>query len=315
MIRPLRSLLAPDAVAALVSGAYDLPVDGAVLLRTLVNDVYRVDTGRGPLVLKIYRRGATGADWEALLADHVAERGVPTVRAVPLTDGTRAGTHDAPEGERTFVLWEWAPGALPGASIGDRVAGDFGWTVAAFHEATDASAEPPPATRRRDLAALGPIVERLRTVLEPDDRELVDLLAAALPDRLGREDLDRGICHGDVSLDNLHVDGDRLVLYDLDLAAQDWRAADLTGVATTPWWPAFLAGYRTVRPFGAADLAALPWLTVRGLITNLHFHLVDKPTFRGTDSIGEGWADRELRALRAAAGRLLGGHRSVPLGG
>ncbi|SNT65584.1 hypothetical protein SAMN05421812_12433 [Asanoa hainanensis] len=70
-----------------------------------------------------------------------------------------------------------------------------------------------------------------------------------------------------------------------------------------------------MRPLGAEDLAALPWFTVRALITNLHFHLVDKPAFRGTDSIGEGWAERELGALRAAAGRLLGGHRSVPLGG
>ncbi|GIF70275.1 hypothetical protein Ais01nite_83100 [Asanoa ishikariensis] len=304
MTRPLRSLLAPDAVAALVTDAYDLPVSRVLLLRTLVNDVYRVDTARGPLVLKLYRHGrdAAGVAWEALLADHVAGRGVPIVRAVPLPDGNRAGTHDAPEGERSYVLWEWAPGALPGLSISEATAGDFGRTVAAFH----AAAEMDTCPRHRDLEALGPIVDQLRDALEPADRALIDLLAAALPDRLGRADLDRGICHGDVSLDNVHVDGGRLVLYDLDLAAMDWRAADLAGVATTPWWPAFLAGYRTVRPFGEADLAALPWLTVRGLLTNLHFHLVDKPTFRGTDSIGEGWAERELVALRAAAGRLLG---------
>ena len=305
MTRPLRSLLAPDAVAALVADAYRLPVTGAVLLRTLVNDVYQVDTARGPLVLKLYRQGRDVAEvsWEAALAAHVAERGVPMVRAVPLADGRLAAVYDAPEGKRALVLWEWAPGSLPGRTVTGRLAGDFGRTVAAFHAAADAGA--PPAPRARDLDAPGPILERLRAAVEPADRELLDLLAAALPDRLGRADLDRGICHGDVSLDNVHADGDRLVLYDLDLAATDWRAADLTGVATTPWWPAFLAGYRTVRPFGDADLAALPWFTVRGLITNLYFHLVDKPTFRGADSIGEGWADRELSALRAAAGQLL----------
>ena len=61
-----------------------------------------------------------------------------------------------------------------------------------------------------------------------------------------------------------------------------------------------------MRPFGDADLAAIPWLSVVDLIGNLHFHLVDKPKLRGVESIGEGWAERELRALRAAAERLLG---------
>ncbi|MEV0719277.1 phosphotransferase [Asanoa sp. NPDC050611] len=301
MISPLRSLLAPADVAAFVAAAYGREVTGATLLRTLVNDVYRVETTHGPLVFKLYRHGrpVTDVAWEARLASHLHDRGVPVVRAVPRRDGDPAGTLTAPEGERACLLWEWAPGALPGAAIDDATATGFGRTVAEFHAAADAGAPPPP--RARDDAPL----DELRAVLTPADRELLDVLAAALPDRIAGAGLDRGICHGDVSLDNVHLDDDRLVLYDLDRTAEDYRAADLTGVATTPWWPAFLAGYRAVRPFGAADLAALPWLTVRDLIANLHFHLVDKPTFRGTDSIGEGWAERELSALRAAAGRLL----------
>ncbi|GAA1847881.1 phosphotransferase [Asanoa iriomotensis] len=304
MISPLRSLLAPADVAALVADAYGLRVDAVALLRTLVNDVYRVETGHGPLVFKLYRHGRDVSEvaWEARLAADLHDRGVPIVRAVPREHGEPAGTLAAPEGERAYLLWEWAPGALPGAAFDDRLAAGFGRTVAAFHAAADAGG-PQPAPVRRGV--LGPVLDDLRAVVEPADRELLDVLAAAFPEKIVAEDLDRGICHGDVSLDNVHLDGGRLVLYDLDRAADDYRAADLTGVATTPWWPAFLAGYRTVRPFGDADLAALPWLTVRDLIANLHFHLVDKPTFRGTDSIGEGWADRELSALRAAAGRLL----------
>ncbi|MDG4824353.1 phosphotransferase [Asanoa sp. WMMD1127] len=296
MGRPLRSLPAPADVQALVVATYDLPASGVTLLRTLVNDVYRIDSAAGPRVLKIYRHGRAHADvaWEARLANHLADGGVPVVRAHPT-----AGTFDAPEGERAYLLWEWAPGALPGARIDDDVAAEFGRTVAALHATADAGGPPPPS-RERDLP-----IAALHGVLEPADRQLLDLLAAALPERIAGAALDRGICHGDVSLDNVHVDGGRLVLYDLDRATVDYRAADLTGVATTPWWPAFLAGYRATRELADADLAALPWLRVRELIANLHFHLVDKPTFRGTDSIGEGWAERELSALRAAAGRLL----------
>ncbi|GIF74384.1 phosphotransferase enzyme family protein [Asanoa siamensis] len=302
MIRPLRSLLAPADVAALVRDAYDRPVTGARLLRTLVNDVYRVETGQGSLVLKLYRHGrsVTEVAWEADLAAHLADRGVPVTRALPLAHGAPVGTLDAPEGERAYLLWEWAPGALPGAALDDRTASTFGRTIATFHTAA-ADAPPPPGRGPHGE----PPLDALRAAVDPADRKLLDLLAAALPERIAAAGLERGICHGDVSLDNVHRDGDRLVLYDLDRAGGDWLAADLTGVATTPWWPAFLAGYRDVRPFGATAVAALPWLTVRNLLANLRFHLVDKPTFRGTDSIGEGWADRELAALRAAAGRLL----------
>jgi Ser/Thr protein kinase RdoA (MazF antagonist) len=118
-------------------------------------------------------------------------------------------------------------------------------------------------------------------------------------------DLEYGICHGDVSSDNLHVDGERIVFYDLDRAGCGPRISDLTGVSSTPGWPGFVDGYRSVRKL--ADLGALPWLDVLAKLENLHFHLIDKPAFRRTGSIGAGWAARELDALRAAAGPLMAG--------
>ena len=57
--------------------------------------------------------------------------------------------------------------------------------------------------------------------------------------------------------------------------------------------------------FGDADLAAVPWLGAVDLVGNLHFHLVDKPRLRGTESWQEGWLDRTLAALRSSAATLL----------
>ncbi|TDD21470.1 hypothetical protein E1218_20860 [Kribbella turkmenica] len=108
-----------------------------------------------------------------------------------------------------------------------------------------------------------------------------------------------------MSLDNLLVTGDGLALYDFDLAGPGFRAADFTGVATTPYWEDFAAGYRTRLPITADDEAAVPYLVIAARIANLCFHLVDKPRFRGTESRTEGWADRELAALKKAAGQLL----------
>jgi Ser/Thr protein kinase RdoA (MazF antagonist) len=227
MFPALRSIVDPVALAALAAREYGLDVTGCVLLRSLVNDVYRLETPAGPRVLKLYRAGHGSAGWEVALAAYV---GAGVAQGVPLKDGRAAGLLPAAEGPRAFT-----------AEAGRRVAGD---------------------------------------------------------------DLERGICHGDVTLDNIHVAGDRIIFFDLDRAALGHRAADLSPVASTPQSPAFLAGYRTVRGFPAAAQAALPWLNILLRIDYLHFHLYAKPAMRGTESLTEGWVDENLTALRAAASRL-----------
>jgi Ser/Thr protein kinase RdoA (MazF antagonist) len=307
VIRPLRTLADPRDLARLVADRYELAVTGCELVRSLVNDVYRVDTATGPRALKVYRHGhrtRAEVEWEARLASLLDGAGVAVARAVPLSDGEgHAGDWAAPEGERPYALWEWAPGRKPRPPFTDALYRDVGVLVAHFHTAADAAGVPA-APRRVDLggsfdAACAAVGARLGSA----DRARLVGLAARARARIPNS-LDRGICHGDVSLDNVHVDdAGRVVLYDLDLAGDSWRAADLTGVAATPHWPAFLRGYRSVRPFPDTEVAALPWLDVVQRVHNLRFHLVDKPAWRGTESVGEGWADRDLAALRAAADR------------
>jgi Ser/Thr protein kinase RdoA (MazF antagonist) len=108
-----------------------------------------------------------------------------------------------------------------------------------------------------------------------------------------------------VSLDNILIGENGLTIHDFDLSAEGYRAADFTGAASTPNWESFQAGYTAKRPMPAADLEAVPWLAVVGGIANLRFHLVDKVLIRGTESIGEGWAEWELKSLREAATTLL----------
>jgi Ser/Thr protein kinase RdoA (MazF antagonist) len=306
VIRPLRTLADPHDLARLVSDSYGLTVGGCTLVRSLVNDVYRVETTAGPRILKVYGPGHRTAEvaWEAELASLLDGAGVAVARAVPLRgQRRRVERWAAPEGDRPFALWESAPGRKPRPPVDDALYRDLGLLVARFHTAADAC-DAAAAPRRIDLggtfeAALDAVAARL----DPADRVLVDRLAATARERIPA-DLDRGICHGDVTLDNIHVDDrGRITLFDLDLAAESWRAADLTGVAATPHWPAFLRGYRAVRAFPDAEVAALPWLDVVHRIRNLRFHLVDKPAWRGTESVDEGWAARDLAALRAASGR------------
>jgi Ser/Thr protein kinase RdoA (MazF antagonist) len=297
VIRTLRSIVDPGALGEVVAAAYRVRVDGCVLLRSLVNDVYRVDTADGPVVLKLYRAGHRTLDEVAWEVDLSRALGGAVAR------GTHVGSIVAAEGERPYSTWEWAPGARPEPPFDDALFRRYGAATAGFHAACDLADLPP---RRFDvLGALGwPFDEVLDRVGEPDRARFTELIAAA-KQALSGMDLDAGICHGDVSLDNLHVDGDRIVFYDLDRAGNGPRAADLAGVAATDQFGPFLDGYRSVRAFGETDLAAIPWLGAVDLIGNLHFHLIDKPKLRGTESMAEGWLARTLDALRSAATTLL----------
>ena len=296
MVPTLRSIIDASWLAGTVAREYGLPVTGCVLLRSLVNDVYRVDTPGGSRVLKVYRTGYEAAAWEVELAAHV---GAGVAQGVPLTGGGLSGTVPAAEGPRAFTLWEWVPGAKPAKPRTDELYHRFGIATAAFHEAASGF----PALPTVDPASL--LDDVLARLPDADDRRHVAALTAEAASRIAGAGLDRGVCHGDVTLDNVHADGDRLVFYDLDRAGDNWFAADLSPVAATPQWPAFLAGYREVRPFSAEAVEVLPWLDVLLRLDYLHFHLYAKPAMRGTESLTEGWVDENLGQLRAAATWLI----------
>jgi Ser/Thr protein kinase RdoA (MazF antagonist) len=322
----LRSLIAPEALCDLLRTSHGLDNADCVLIRSFVNDVYQVKVKTADrtdaYALKVYQSGRWSPDevrWELELVGHVAEAGVPVPRIVPLANGAPCGILDAAEGPRVYALTEFVAGRKPEPPFDDALYQEFGALIATFHASTDGFASRHPR-RPSDLAMLlDRPIERVSAALidRPDDRWLVLELGAEAGSRLTAASaaglglglgsgLEYGICHGDVSLDNVFLGPDGLSLHDFDSAAPGWRAADLTGVSLTPHFEAFVTGYRAVRPLDDADLAAVPWFAVAGLIENLAFHLIDKPAYRGTESLGEGWVEDGLTELREFAASLSG---------
>lgn len=136
----LRSLPSPDALADLVSGAYALDVTSCVLVRSLVNDVYRVTTPRGRFALKVYRhdgRSLEEVGWEQDLANHVHAQGLRVAVPVPLAEGRAAGEIAYPEGSRPFTLYTWVTGRKPQPPVTNELFHQFGDVIARFHTAAD----------------------------------------------------------------------------------------------------------------------------------------------------------------------------------
>jgi len=181
----------------------------------------------------------------------------------------------------------------------------MGRLCAQIHQASDGFT----STRHRpelDLAAL--IDEPLATILpwlesRPDHRALVETAGATLRDDLKlliAQGMDWGICHGDFSLDNIHVtDGGFLVLHDFDYVACSWRAVDLHGVELSERgnWDAFLKGYTAIRSLSRADVAAGTYILATSYLRMMANELSLWTRWAGTLRVS-GWAEDELAWLR-----------------
>jgi Ser/Thr protein kinase RdoA (MazF antagonist) len=301
----LRSLPAAEAVGALVGARYALEVRSCVLLRSLVNEVYRIDTADRRYAFKLYRHGGWSAGevaWEQDLVAYVVGRGIACATPVPMPDGSLCGELEAPEGPRPFALLEYVDGIKPQPPASDELYRDFGRLIGRFH-AAGASFR---STRPRRPFDLSRALDQPLQAITPhlgDRIDRVTALAGRTRQQLSTCELSWGIRHGDVTLDNVHHTGRGLVLHDFDLAGPGWPAADLVSVHATQHWHAFAAGYAAVHVL--PDLSVLPWLEVCALISNLRFHLVDKPQYRGLESLTEGWADRELARIDELHTQLL----------
>jgi Ser/Thr protein kinase RdoA (MazF antagonist) len=102
----LRSLPTAEAVGALAGARYGLKLRSCVLLRSLVNEVYRIDTDDRRYAFKLYRHGGWSTDevaWEQDLVAHVIAGGVACAAPVPMLDGRLCGELEAPE-DRVIAL-------------------------------------------------------------------------------------------------------------------------------------------------------------------------------------------------------------------
>lgn len=312
MSRVLRSILTPETVSETVRGAYGLDVTNATLIRAFVNEVYEIATPRQRYVWKLYHHGGWSEEevaWEQELVTHLAAKDIAVSQAVPLADGRLVGVLDAPEGPRPYAMTRFVDGEKPQRPFTDELYDEYGTLLARLHDAADSFRTTRPR-RRFDLEHTldEPLAEVLPVLAaQPDDQAAVSRLAALARKRikeLATAGLEWGICHGDASLDNVHLTPAGLTIHDFDLAAESWRVGDLAGCLSTPFAGAFRNGYTKVRELKPVALEALPWLQIIGQIGNLRFHLCDKAAWRGTESIGEGWVDDLLQSLREKAAEL-----------
>jgi len=313
------SLLSADALLMEVSRTYAIgsPLR-CTLIRSYVNDVYAITTTADRYVLKVYRAG--WRSWSEIAYEmdvlaHLAAKGVAVAPATARRDGRLIGAVRALEGLRYLVLFAYAAGEKPARPFTTTLYHHFGRATASLHRALDDFTSPH-ARIPLDLAYL---LDAPLGVLRPhldrrgDDWMFLLRMADKIRSRIRTDaamGLDWGVCHGDLSLDNLHVTADqRIIFYDFDSGGPGWRACDLYGVSlcqSRENWPTFLDGYREVRPFGAADLAAIPYFVAVTGLWNMGHHLTNWARWSGQWRVTEEYFDRQIARWRQWDAEHLG---------
>ena len=284
----------------------DLDVLDVRHVYTSVHDMVEVRAAGGRYALKLYRHGVrTAADvrWEVDLHRHLLAAEAPVPALLVAADGYVAELHLGDQ-RRLAVMSAWAPGAKPRPS--ETTYRLLGRAAAQVHVAADelTSVRPP---RTTTLATeIDQQLELLRPALQRqgvwhDAQTLAEKLRAGIT-----PDLERGICHNDLTLDNVHIEDDQIWVFDFDSAGQGWRASEPQGVyeftALTgrPWWTSWLSGYREVRSFDEAGHRALPFFVVTFHLENTAWKLGLTPT-----SVGKQLDERDLAPMVARWASIL----------
>jgi Ser/Thr protein kinase RdoA (MazF antagonist) len=284
-MRVTHSLLHTDDLARLVEREYAIaaPVEVSLLNRGF-NDTYLVADVEGDRrVLRVYNRdkywirSESDLRFELDLLEHLAAAGLGVIRPYQRIVGDRLGRLMAPEGQRCFALFTYAPGKPSyEAALTAEQWREFGSGIARMHLAMDAFQ----TSHDRYHLDEGILVQRPLASLAPYAESGQAAAHLAELGKLGERLIDEihrlraisgayGIIHADLHRGNTHLSGDgRFVTFDFDHCGFGLRAYDLVALYRGPdspeedreRWAAVLVGYQQVRPLSQSEVDGFPAL-------------------------------------------------------
>jgi Ser/Thr protein kinase RdoA (MazF antagonist) len=322
------STVAAEAIAHVVAMDYGVgPITSCYLLQRGYNDVYELEGGGGTKYIARVSgrrpRGPANIAYETALLTHLKARGLHVACALAATDGRLWRELDAPEGPRTFAVFEHLAGSsLPvgGSKLVEAIDDVklLGAELARLHAAGESYAGPPSLYRQDgDHLLAGPIGQLLAAPLDEALRNSVSEIGASLGARLAEvaPRLSCVACHGDNHGGNTVMSGapgQRIAAwFDFDDSGPGFLAYDLSvflwqllsGRAALSdqgraVWAAFVHGYRANRSIADADFEAIAlFVPIR------HILWVGERAGRipqwGVRSMSDAWLGPQLAMVRS----------------
>jgi len=264
---------------------YDIGTVECKVLNTSANYAVEVMSPNGHYALKIYNpnsRTATDVQWEIDLTQHLINKEVQVAAPVAGSDGSYLQSFVLNEIDLTVVLFDWVPGDKPKPELSTyRLIGE---AAAKMHTASDSFSTILEREEYDMNELLDDQLKRMKLSLEQSGQwQRVYDLTKRMKKIVSNPKLDYGIIHNDLTLDNVHIDGDELYIFDLDSSAKSWRAAEAWGVlkAHEDRFESWLEGYRSVREFSKENENAVFAFVIIEDIRNIVWKLGFAKSSRG----------------------------------
>ena len=254
-------------------------------LNTLANYAIEVTSTSGHFALKIYNpasRTASEVQWEIDLTLHLIRNGAPVATPVSGKNGSYLQAFTVDGQVLTAVMFEWAAGEKPKPELSTYVL--VGEAAARIHNAADTFTSELSREKYDAHELIDDQLERMKKPLEESGQwQRVFDLSERMRKIITNPKLNYGIIHNDLTLDNVHRNGDTLTVFDLDSAAESWRAAEAWGVlrASEDRFRAWLEGYRSIREFSNDDKSAVAAFGIVEDIRNVVWKLGFAKSSRG----------------------------------
>lgn len=262
--------------------AFELEAPICKDLGTPTNDVVQVITQNKRFALKLYTVTAPAEiQWEIDLLLHLLKHGVPVACPIRGMDGY-LNTFMVNGEERIGVLYEWADGEKPKDSSSTYSL--IGKAAAQIHQAADMFSSTLPHTNYDTAYLIDEQLERMRPILiETGQLKQFTDLSERLQGILNNPALDYGVCHMDLKPDNVHIDGNKLTVFDFNSSGESWRAIEPYRILklSDEYFKAWLEGYRSIRPFSEADEKAVAVFGIVGDIRSIVWDLGLATSSRG----------------------------------
>jgi Ser/Thr protein kinase RdoA (MazF antagonist) len=254
-------------------------------LNTLANYAVEVMSPAGHFALKIYNpasRTVAEVQWEIDLTLHLIKNGAPVTKPVAGKNDEYVQTFVLDGQDLTAVLFEWVAGEKPKPELSTYTL--IGQAAAQIHNAADTFTSKLSREKYDAHELIDDQLELIKTPLEESGQwQRVFDLSERMRKIIANPALDYGIIHNDLTLDNVHLHGNTLAVFDLDSAAESWRAAEAWGVlrASDDRFRAWLEGYRSVRNFSEDDEQAVAAFGIVEDIRNVVWKLGFAKSSRG----------------------------------
>lgn len=287
------STISAASIAAVVAQRYAIgtPARCRLFLRGF-NDTYELEGADGRRYMARlcdHRfRGPANVDYETALLAHLSGSGIVVGAPVPDRDGRLWRLEDAPEGPRELAVFVRLEGRAPLGSwqrtgkADERTLADLhamGASLASIHLAAETYDGPASLFRLEGPHLLENPLAQIHAATDGELAQEIGEVGARLGTRLGEcaALLCVGHCHGDNHAGNTLITdtadgatapgwfdfddgGPGFLAY--DLATFLWtlllrRRSNQLDETTAPLWPAFINGYRSVRPIPSADFDAV----------------------------------------------------------